>query len=67
MDYATPAKNPVRNGKPRMARPCTLITNHYHLPDKYRYMLTYYMFWIAVLGLLGFAQYIRNRYLSKKK
>ena len=66
MDYATPAKNPVRNGKLRMAPAGRTITNCYHLPDKYRYMLTYYMFWIGVLCLLGFAQYIRNRYLARK-
>ena len=30
-------------------------------------MLTYYLFWTAVLIILGVAQYIRNRYLSKKK
>ena len=37
MDLASDARNPVRDGKPRMASDLTLITNHYHRPDKYSY------------------------------
>ena len=34
---ASDARNPVRNGKPRLVPVSRRITNHYHLPDKYSY------------------------------